>query len=124
MLNRGMELLWTRICSIHGQLQCTTATLSFIGICGKLEVGASGILQPLSRGLRIKFSGETCSYHNNDLIIMKYNDRKVVYLLSTVLRCVKVPTGKVDVDPRNGERILKPEVVTNYDMALIGLPGH
>ena len=73
----------------------------------------------MAKDRMLKRKGETASFHNKDLLLMKYNDRKVVYLLSTVDKASPVPTGKRD--PRNGQPIVKPNVVLNYDRFMGGV---
>ena len=51
--------------------------------------------------------------HNNEVIITKYSDRKVVYLLSTVDEAAMAPTGR-NV-PRTCEPTINPSVVNSYN---------
>ena len=91
-----------------------------------LGVGASGTLRANRKGVPqiakdkiLREKGETYFMHNKHLLLVKYNDKKVVYLLSTVDRGEKILTGKVD--PRSRQPIRKPEVVVNYDKYMGGV---
>jgi len=88
-------------------------------------VGASGTLRANRKGVpqRIKDrtveKGSTFTMHNDNLMLTKFHDRKVVHLLSTTDKAVKVPSGKNN--PATGQPIMKPEVVVNYDKYMGGV---
>lgn len=74
--------------------------------CG---VGATGTLKANRKGIpeiitdaECKKKGDTAVAHNKQLMIMKYHDRKIVHLLSTVEKAAFVDTQKTR-RRRNGE---------------------
>ena len=65
-----------------------------------LGVGATGTLRPNRRGVpeAVKLAnppkGQSVVYHKDQLVLMKFHDRKIVHLLSTVLKTYEVLTGE------------------------------
>lgn len=88
-------------------------------------VGASGTLRANRKGVPQKIKdkkvekGETFTMNNGNLMLTKFHDRKIVYLLSTIDRAENVPSGKTN--PASGAPIHRPEVVVNYDKFMGGV---
>ena len=89
-----------------------------VGASGTLRVNRKGVPQA-AKDKVLRAKGDTYCMNNKHLKLVKYNDRKVVYLLSTVEKGEKVATGKTD--PRTREAIKKPEIVVNYDKYMGGV---
>ena len=90
-----------------------------------LEVGATGTLRPNRKGVpqllkdkKVEKSN-VCTMKNKNLIITKYHDRKIVYLMSTVENATLMPSG--EVNPRNGEALHRPSLVVTYDKYMGGV---
>jgi hypothetical protein len=85
----------------------------------RLGCGATGTLRVNRKGIpkRIKEKktkkGDMIPMNNDELLLVKYHDRKVVYLLSTIEEASKQPTGHVM--PRTGEPIEIPANVNAYN---------
>ena len=90
-----------------------------------LIVGATGTLRANRKGVPQAIKDKhvdknnTYTMKNRDLIITKYHDRKIVYLMSIVEKAEAVPSGKVN--PRNGDPVLRPSVVLSYDKFMGGV---
>ena len=67
----------------------------------------------------LKQKGDTYVEHNKHMTLMKYYDRKVVHLLSTVDTSKLTATGKED--PQTQQPVKKPEVVVHYDRYMGGV---
>ena len=67
----------------------------------KLDIGATGTLRSSRKGVPKALisskpkKGETVVMHNKNMLAMKYHDRKIVYLLTTVESADDIPTGKM-----------------------------
>ncbi|XP_070188662.1 piggyBac transposable element-derived protein 4-like [Littorina saxatilis] len=92
--------------------------LSGVGASGTLRANRKGVPQVV-KDKKMKEKGETFTVHNANMMLMKYNDRKVVHLLSTVDTSAQKATGKTD--PRTNTPITKPEVVVNYNSHMGGV---
>ena len=90
-----------------------------------LEVGATGTLRANRKGVPQALKdkrvdkGHVSTMKNENLIISKYHDRKIVYLMSTVEESKLVQTGKIN--PRNGQTVLRPSLVVSYDKYMGGV---
>ena len=90
-----------------------------------LEVGATGTLCPIRKGVpqllkdkKVEKSN-VCTMKNKNLIITKYHDRKIVYLMSTIENATLMPSGKVN--PKNGGALQRPSLVVTYDKYMGGV---
>lgn len=84
---------------------------------GTLRANRKGVPRALKDKAVAK--GDMSTMINDKLIITKFHDRKIVYLISTIDRAEKIPTGKVN--PQNGEPVQKPSIVVNYDKYMGGV---
>lgn len=91
-----------------------------------LGCGASGTLRSNRKGVpqmvkdkALKEKGTTFTVHNKNLMLLKFHDRKMVHLLSTVDKGEMILTGKNN--PRDQTPLRKPEVVVNYDKYMGGV---
>ena len=84
-----------------------------VGASGPLRANRKGVPQ-VAKDKTPTAKGETFCVHNKDL---KYNDRKVVYLLSTVEKGQKVPTGKVD--PRTQQPRLLSSMISIWVVLIV-----
>ncbi|XP_061188017.1 piggyBac transposable element-derived protein 4-like [Saccostrea echinata] len=90
-----------------------------------LGCGATGTLRVNRKGIpqRIKDKkvdkGDMFSMCNDELVLVKYHDRKVVYLLSTIEEAAKAPNGRVA--PRTGTPIENPAIVNAYNKYMGGV---
>lgn len=63
--------------------------------------------------------GEMFSMTNKELMLLKFHDRNVVYVMSTIEEVAKFPTGRLV--PRTGTPIELPSVVCSYNQYMEGV---
>lgn len=78
-------------------------------VCGTVRKNRKGLPKPATTKMK---KGETKVYHTNDLLYVRWCDKREVNMLSTMHSHEMQPTGKTD---RQGDPILKPNSVLEYN---------
>lgn len=91
---------------------------SGVGTSGTIRKSRMGIPDSVIRA-ECKEKGSTHVEHNKYVMLMKYCDRNMVYMISTVHKATPVETRRID--PQTRQPIQRPQVVAEYDKYMGGV---